>query len=83
MRIVRANDRCEAHRECTLEDLNRDVQEEGLTSYLQKRMMGHREPGLCYFYPDKSRGEVLQITTDCGCTNELNIKSLIWLSQND
>ena len=32
MRIVRANDRCEAHRKCTLEDLNRDVQEEGLTS---------------------------------------------------
>ena len=32
MRVVRANYRCEAHQECTLEDLNRDVQEEGLTS---------------------------------------------------
>lgn len=32
MRVVRANYRCEAHRECTLEDLNRKVQEEGLTS---------------------------------------------------
>ena len=32
MRIVRANYGYEAHRECTLEDLNRDVQEEGLTS---------------------------------------------------
>lgn len=32
MRVVRANYRCEAHRECTLEDFNRDVQEEGLTS---------------------------------------------------
>lgn len=32
MRVVRANYRCEAHRECTLEDLNRNVQEEGLTS---------------------------------------------------
>jgi hypothetical protein len=32
MRIVRANYGYEAHRECTLEDLNRDVQEERLTS---------------------------------------------------
>jgi hypothetical protein len=32
MRVIRANYRCEAHRECTLEDLNRKVQEEGLTS---------------------------------------------------
>ena len=32
MRVVRANDRCEAHRECILEDINRDVQKEGLTS---------------------------------------------------
>jgi len=42
-----------------------------------------RPIGVCYFCLGKSRGEVLQVTTDCVCTNELNIKSLIWLSQKD